>query len=75
MQFKTPQRKTKSNLNIIINNNTINKTTNQKFLGLIIDENLSWKKHCDYVIESLNAYCYLVRNLKSDYLFMTENIF
>ena len=48
-----------------MNNYKINNATSQKFLGVIIDENLNWKNHCDHIINNLNSYCYLIRNLKS----------
>ena len=65
MQFKSKHRKTNTNFNISINNSKINNTNSQKFLGVIIDENLNWKNHCSYLIENLNSYCYLIKHLKN----------
>ena len=64
IQFKTSQRKGKSNFDIKINNNKIINTPTHKFLGIIIDENLNWKSQCDHIINSLNSYCYLIKSLK-----------
>src|SRR3978361_256377 len=64
IQFKTSQRKGKSNFDIKINNNIIINTPTHKFLGIIIDENLNWKSQCDHIINSLNSYCYLIKSLK-----------
>jgi hypothetical protein len=35
-------------------NRQITKAQNIKFLGIIIDSNLSWKKHIDEIIQKLN---------------------
>ena len=43
--FTTPQRKIKTNVNLIIDNLSIECVKNVKFLGVYIDENLSWSKH------------------------------
>lgn len=65
IQFRTPQHKKNTNLKITINNNTIKGTATQKFLGVILDENLNWKNHCDSLIKNLNSYCYLIKNLSN----------
>lgn len=52
-------------LNIHINNNEISKVDCNKFLGMRIDEHLSWRGHCEYLISKLNSLIYLFRNLKS----------
>jgi hypothetical protein len=46
MQFRTKNTQ-KLDLNITITNNQFTNGTNTKFLGLNIDENLSWKYHID----------------------------
>ena len=46
-------------------NNYINYTDNIKFLGIIIDENLIWNKHCDYVHKKLASGLFALRFLKS----------
>jgi hypothetical protein len=35
-----------------------------KFLGITIDNTLSWKLHIDIIIPKLNEACYIVRRLK-----------
>jgi hypothetical protein len=37
--------------------NYIKSSTNIKFLGLIIDDSLSWKAHIDQIISKLNTAC------------------
>jgi hypothetical protein len=36
-----------------------------KFLGLIIDNKLSWKGHIDYITPKLNSACYCMRAVNS----------
>jgi hypothetical protein len=43
--------------------NLIN-ATEIKFLGLIIDDTLSWKQHIDQVIKKISIACYALRNIK-----------
>jgi hypothetical protein len=45
-------------------NRKIVKAQNIKFLGIIIDSNLSWKKHIDDIIPKLNKACFAVRSVK-----------
>jgi hypothetical protein len=39
-------------------------STETKFLGLIIDETLSWNQHTDLIAAKLCSACYVLRNLK-----------
>lgn len=60
------------NVTLQLNTAKIEKVTITKFLGLHIDENLSWRTHIDHVISKLNSAYYVIRNVKSimdvDYL-------
>jgi hypothetical protein len=40
------------------------KATVTKFLGLIIDDTLSWKQHIDQVINKMCVACCAVRNIQ-----------
>jgi len=42
----------------------ISNSTETKFLGLIIDETLSWNQHIDQIATKLCSACYALRNLK-----------
>jgi hypothetical protein len=42
----------------------ISDSTVTKFLGLIIDETLSWNEHVDQIAAKLCSACYALRNLK-----------
>jgi len=41
-----------------------------KFLGLVINNKLSWRRHIDYNIPKLNSACYCVREIK---LYVLQN--
>ena len=45
----TPKRKQHDVINLNIENHTINEVNQCKFLGVILDNNLSWKHHIQYV--------------------------
>lgn len=53
------------NISPQLNNILLERVPNTKFLGLYIDENLSWTTHVDYVVGKLNSAYYVIRNLKS----------
>jgi len=42
----------------------ISNSTETKFLGLTIDETLSWNQHIDFIATKLCSACYVLRNLK-----------
>ena len=53
--FKTPQRRLPNSQEILrLNENSIEIVSNTKFLGIIIDESLSWKKHMEQLKTKLN---------------------
>jgi hypothetical protein len=47
--FKPPRKKSFYTPRLHINNSNIQKVNQTKFLGVILDENLSWKQHIQYV--------------------------
>jgi hypothetical protein len=46
-------------------NKEITKAQNIKLLGIIIDSNLSWKKHIDDIIPKLDKACFAIRSVKT----------
>jgi len=42
-------------------NNQITNSTNTKFLGLNIDETLSWKSHINQILLGLSLACYVLK--------------
>jgi hypothetical protein len=64
MQFTC---KSNNNINLSINydNNHISYTRTIKFLGLMLDTNLTWRNHIDYLHSKLSSANYAIRILKS----------
>jgi len=44
--------------------NYINSSSNTKFLGLTIDDSLSWKAHIDQMMSKLNTTCFVIRMIQ-----------
>src|SRR3978361_879684 len=63
IQFHVRQNRNLPNLNLYLNNISLNKTSQTKFLGVLIDEKISLKYHCENLNVKLNSLCYLFRNL------------
>ena len=45
-------------------NNRISNNIYTKFLGLIVDNTLSWKPHIDHLINKLSTTCYVISSVK-----------
>jgi len=45
--------------------NYVNNSPHTKFLGLIIDDFLSWKAHIDQMMSKLNTACFVIRMLQA----------
>jgi hypothetical protein len=52
-------------IKITIENEQIEPVKEQKFLGLIIDNKLSWKGHINYIIHKLSSARYVMRTVKT----------
>lgn len=65
MQFKTIHSHTASLSNITLDQNNVLLSSNVKFLGLIIDENLTWKYHIEFLVKKLSQINYSMRVLSS----------
>ena len=55
MEFLPEQRQTNPNLVLKIDNSDLLKTNTTKFLGVIIDNNLSWQEHINNVIKKVST--------------------
>ena len=53
-----------------MNTDVISSSEATRFLGMYIDENLKWDKHCQELCKTLSSICYQIRNLK---LVLTED--
>ena len=54
LTFKPRQKRQKFDLKLKINNNDINKVKEVCFLGVMLDENLSWKAHISHVAHKIS---------------------
>jgi hypothetical protein len=50
---------------VILNNHTITKMNSTLFLGLMIDENLNWKQHIEYISNKISSGIFALKLLKS----------
>jgi hypothetical protein len=57
-------------ISISYNNTFILNSSNNKFLGLVIDKSLSWKDHITQLIPTLSKACYALRSIR---LYMTKD--
>ena len=57
-------QKSVQKIHISINNVEIQQKTSAKFLGVHLDEHMSWTEHCRSLVAKLNSFCYLFRNLR-----------
>lgn len=65
MLFHTYQRNISNNLpNLSIGGADIERVTNFNFLGLLINENLSWKPHIDLIANKISKYIGILNRLK-----------
>jgi hypothetical protein len=69
--FKSSNKKCDTEINIQLNHNTIQKVTHVKFLGVIIDQNLTWKNHINSVLKNIikatGTYCRTTTLYKQKY--------
>ena len=66
--FKSRNKKSKHNLNISINEENIKQVKNITFLGIVIDEFLTWRDHIDLISKKkLSNVQYKLNSLKLIY--------
>jgi len=53
------------NLKLNYRGNYIKSSSNTKFLGLIIDDSLSWKAHIGQMMSKLNTACFVIRTIQA----------
>jgi hypothetical protein len=64
MQFVT-KNSSVVDLKIIHGSNNVTSTCITKFLGITLDNTLSWKTHIDMIIPKLSSACFVIRVVKS----------
>ena len=62
-----------SNVDIILDNTKLQRVDNTKFLGVTIDENLSWKNHIDGITKTISRNIGMINKLK--FFFSSLNVF
>ena len=55
-------------------NNIKSNITNTKFLGIMIDNTLTWKSHIEMIIPKLSVACFAIRAIKSFVMLDTLNM-
>jgi hypothetical protein len=51
-------------ISVCLDKNRVSNNSYTKFLGLIVDNTLSWKPHIDHLINKLSTACYVIRSVK-----------
>ena len=59
------------NIDVILDGKQLHRVTKTKFLGVIIDENLSWKNHIDAISKTISRNIGVINKVK---YFMPERI-
>ena len=62
-----------SNADIILDNTKLQRVDNTKFLGVTIDENLSWKNHIDGITKTISRNIGMINKLQ--FFFLSLNVF
>jgi hypothetical protein len=61
----TTKRNMMVNLKIGFNHNLFINSFYTKFLGVTMDNTLSWNNHIDFLMKKLSTVCYIIRNAKT----------
>jgi len=70
----TTKRNMTVNLKIGFNNNFITNNSNTKFLGVTMDNTLSWNNHIDSLVKKLSTACSIIRNAKPHVYLIIKNV-
>ena len=62
--FRPVRKKPPRNINLEINSDSIEELESTKYLGVILDQNLNWKKHISHVSTKLSKYVGLLYKLR-----------
>lgn len=63
IHFKTRQNKKDMQVQIFVDNNQLKKEEQIRFLGLIVDFNLTWDNHVQSVLKKINSGIYALRKM------------
>ena len=62
--FQNKEKITKHKVNVILDNVSLERVNSTKFLGVIIDENLTWKNHIDTVSKTISRNIGMLTKMK-----------
>lgn len=65
MVFQPKNGKDESSQLIKMNHNSIEQVNFIKFLGVVIDQKMTWEQHIDYISSKLSTMCFIVRQLRA----------
>lgn len=63
--FKASQRNINTDISLSYHGTKLTKEKSVKFLGITVDETLSWEEHCTSLSSKLSSICFAIRNLKT----------
>jgi hypothetical protein len=55
------------------NNKLITNISNLMFLGIVVDNMLSWKDHVDKIVPRLSQACYIISGVKP-FFFLSQDV-
>ena len=62
--FQNKEKITKHKVNVILDNVSLERVNSTKFLGVIIDENLTWKNHIDTISKTISRNIGMLTKMK-----------
>lgn len=72
IDFKSKQKRTSAECRVLINNQEIEQVKENVFLGIILDENLTWKSHISQVSSKVSKSIGIIR--KSSYYLLKSSL-
>jgi hypothetical protein len=64
IQFTSSNNNPLTEIKVAYNKKQITPLSNIKFLGIYIDDKMSWKHHIEQISPKLNMVCYIIRKIK-----------
>lgn len=65
LEFCTKNKSIHSSMLLKADKKSIENVSHTKFLGVFLDQKLTWNRHIDYITAKLSSNCYLIRNMKN----------
>ena len=74
MIFRPRQKTLPINRQIIIENNVLEQVDNPKFLGVYIDQHLTWKTHVNFIAATISKSVRLLKLYKAKYFLPSKSL-